>query len=295
MLLFIIDQEIPNNYAGADMKQYYNDTLFFIKDGILLPLSIRTLNRYIELNEQRISEQTKVFQEAYEECLKLIDDQIEIENRISLLDKAIEKKVFVILNSPGGFGVALNLVKTIINYFKVLNCPIISYSFIDVSSAAAMIFSETTLRYSLKLTKFMIHPGDIIQEAENDDDSAQEDDETNQSDIDSEEDYTEDVSDDVSRAIYEPILNDFFRGADMKHFDRIVEIKEELLRNIEECNILASELENVGLIDKTFDQFDDLLALLVKETHIEINKNERLMALFDQLRDEYENIKKSRV
>ena len=264
-LLLIIDRELPEYSKDKSVHHFFeNNTLFYINKNKLVPVNTKQLKRCIHANHPEMPEKIK------NEILKGTDMETRNYFDKKFLPNISKLKLTILINSPGGGNAHLMSIIAILKYFRSKGGTIKSFSFIETSSAAAVIFSYADFRYCLKLSKFLCHIAKSPEKIEDLTVKTKEEDET--------EKEIEKLILEDRKIDYKKDLNKFFERHKAKHKSTIKNLIAASFSRYN-CDLIMGgyNLEDWGVVNKAFYDIDEYILTIetiigsVKLNHHRIN------------------------
>lgn len=270
-LLLIIDRKLPHVTDDKHNEFFNKNSLYLIEDNILIPINVRTFNNCISLERTNMPEVIK------QDILKRTNKKEREYIKNTILTINTQLNVNILINSPGGAVAPLHSILSILKYIREKGGEINSFSFIEVMSAASIIFSHSDKRYCLKLSEFMVHSGSINLSTKEFRKAA-----ADRTDYEIELGKQMDIDD------HKKYLTDFFA----KHNSTSKKTIDILIaKAIEkpECDLYMSgyNLESWGIVDKAYHDFDKYLALIEKKIGKEVLKDKRIKLFLKKMDKNY--------
>jgi len=268
----MLDREFPDPFGITGDIDFYDTILYLNNNDELIQMNLRLwLNSIKSINKNLPSDLRKKFGDK-DKLIKEIDNEIGKDNRKKLLSKDSGLIINIFINSPGGHNYAMRNLVDFLSFIKSNSGTINSFCFIWVASAASTLFSQTDKRFCLENTLFLCHPPATMPEL----DSIFED-----------NDEIE-VSNEINQQEYEEHLNQFFDKHDANHKERIEKIINSSLDKID-CDLYLNGtcLEEFGVIDKAFKEFNDFEVKIEKIIGTDIFNNERITFFIKDMKNEY--------
>jgi len=248
-LLLIIDKEIDSSIIENSL---------YIREGEkLISINLKSLGKFCKLQNNPDSFQMRNLLNE-ENVLTELDNNIGKERR-ELFEDCSNLKINIFLNSPGGRVMDASRIIDVLEYIRNSNGIITSYSFYNIASAAANIFSFSTIRYCLNLSQFMFHKTQMNDEFDPEEDE-------------SEEDY-EEIKRELALSDYEEELNRVFQ-IDTTETRSLI---NEALDNLE-CDfyISGSFLVQMQSMNQTYSDLEEFIDFINVDIGYDIEDFDRL-------------------
>ena len=174
-LILIIDKEIDSSII--------ENCLYIKEEEKLISTNLKIFSKFCKLHNNYDNLQIRDLLNE-EKVIRELDNNIGEERRELLKNQKNNiLNITVFLNSPGGRVMYSSDILDILKYIRNSNGEVTSYSFYNIASAAADIFSFSTKRYCLNFSEFMFHITQTNGEFDSNEDESKEEYEKNKIDI----------------------------------------------------------------------------------------------------------------